>query len=357
MEEIPVSEPSGTLPGPASRLPTPPETAGGPPGPPPPPSGHEPSRDDITPPERAFTEGTSITRYPSLQPLCQTTPGSIFILQVDLLREIPEAAKDTEILQVGGLPQEWRELPVRVHVQSPIVDFIHDEGVVLVQRDADSVPCIFTGNIRTDEGSRSSGIEIVATFFVRDRFCVSKRSSFSFCDSSVNESSRSGSSLTRTSGASEPEQEGAPFDPAAPAADLTVSIFMLSDSCKQLGHLHGLKLRELRLATKGESEIANPLAFVKALFAACSGEANPRLILEGIGEKLYERAPSCFKEAYWRLRDCLGSRFSIQFIVDEPVIPWEFMRPFRSLASEGTGEDNVPASVLAFGHPVGRWLA
>ena len=69
---------------------------------------------------------------------------------------------------------------------------------------------------------------------------------------------------------------------------------------------------------------------------------------EGVGETLWERTPAFFREAYWAARDRLGRGFSIQFISDDPWIPWELMRPVRK------GE---AANLLVVDHPVARWIA
>jgi len=52
---------------------------------------------------------------------------------------------------------------------------------------------------------------------------------------------------------------------------------------------------------------------------------------KGLGRTLYERlAPEAFKTAFWQLRDRLGPDFaSIQILTDDPLLPWELMRPVR----------------------------
>lgn len=59
-------------------------------------------------------------------------------------------------------------------------------------------------------------------------------------------------------------------------------------------------------------------------------------LLRGFGRELYRRfAPPTFKEAFWRLRDRLGSEFrTIQIYSNNPLIPWELMRPSRADGSD-----------------------
>lgn len=56
--------------------------------------------------------------------------------------------------------------------------------------------------------------------------------------------------------------------------------------------------------------------------------------MHGFGRELYQRyAPPPFKEAFWALKEKLGAKFtSIQVFTNDPVIPWELMRPQRGKA-------------------------
>jgi hypothetical protein len=79
----------------------------------------------------------------------------------------------------------------------------------------------------------------------------------------------------------------------------------------------------------------------------------------GAGEKIYDKlAPKSFKDIYWRLfREAVAEprRFefdSIQFVTDEPYIPWELMR-----LTAPDGQASVEPELLAIRHSVGRWVA
>jgi hypothetical protein len=71
--------------------------------------------------------------------------------------------------------------------------------------------------------------------------------------------------------------------------------------------------------------------------------------INGFGERLYDQAPDCFKSTYQVLRQSLGQGFCIQFITDEPYVPWELMKPPK-LAGK-------PGQILAATHPIGRWIS
>jgi CHAT domain-containing protein len=60
-------------------------------------------------------------------------------------------------------------------------------------------------------------------------------------------------------------------------------------------------------------------------------------------------APDMFHEAYWALAARYRRRLTIQFISDEPHLPWELMRP-------SSDDDSVVHQPLALQHIVARWI-
>jgi Caspase domain/CHAT domain len=62
----------------------------------------------------------------------------------------------------------------------------------------------------------------------------------------------------------------------------------------------------------------------------------PSDVANAFGNDLYDKfAPRAFKELFWHLHDEHGADFSsIQIISDDPVLPWELMRPVRIDSSE-----------------------
>ena len=78
--------------------------------------------------------------------------------------------------------------------------------------------------------------------------------------------------------------------------------------------------------------------------------------LQGVFEALYRNAPDHFKDSYWAVWQAAAAGDftfdSIQFITDEPFVPWELMRVFDKVRGPG-----IKAEVLAIRHSVGRWLA
>ena len=68
--------------------------------------------------------------------------------------------------------------------------------------------------------------------------------------------------------------------------------------------------------------------------------------MRGVGEQLWRAAPSEFRDAYVSWRGLLGSGFPIQFVTEDPHVPWEMMRPDVN----GLGADH-----LFLDHPTSRW--
>jgi hypothetical protein len=73
-------------------------------------------------------------------------------------------------------------------------------------------------------------------------------------------------------------------------------------------------------------------------------------MLQGFGQELYRNyAPDAFKEAYWKLKKFLGTRFrSIEIFTDNPLLPWELMRP---IGADNSEQDDF----LGLGFRLARW--
>ena len=79
--------------------------------------------------------------------------------------------------------------------------------------------------------------------------------------------------------------------------------------------------------------------------------------LQGTCKDIYDNTPPAFKDVYWQLFKAalLDSRISlnsIQFVSDEPYVPWEIMLVDDQRRGPGTEPE-----ILSVRHAVGRWIA
>ena len=80
-------------------------------------------------------------------------------------------------------------------------------------------------------------------------------------------------------------------------------------------------------------------------------------MLQGFGRELYRRfAPDPFKQAYWSLKDQLGTSFrSIQIFTDDPVLPWELLVPNRLREDDGSFSEAYKYGFLGMNYRLARW--
>jgi hypothetical protein len=186
------------------------------------------------------------------------------------------------------------------------------------------------------------GIEVVATFSCGGRFCGFARRAI---EPARSLEPASAPSVTRGTVSLE-------FDVCPP--DLTVEIFHPDRSGEGCFGWH-VRPRDrfdgLPAKLHGEIDLgARADAYARSLLARCANLQPGRHIpaFEGIGETLWDRAPECFRQVYWAMRKQYGGSFSIQFISDDPYIPWELMRPYDTTQA---------LDLLVAMHPVARWIA
>jgi hypothetical protein len=83
-----------------------------------------------------------------------------------------------------------------------------------------------------------------------------------------------------------------------------------------------------------------------------------RLALETAGDAFWKAAPKPFREALWRLIDARAAkgeegRAAIYVASDEPLLPWEIMRPSRLRQN---APDETRPDVLGVEFALGRWV-
>ncbi|HKG91353.1 MAG TPA: CHAT domain-containing protein, partial [Gemmatimonadaceae bacterium] len=297
----------------------------------------------------AADEGTSITRHPSIAaPAGGPVPGEAFEVTVDLRRQQDEATSGGPV-GFAGLAADWRELPVTVQLSAPDVEF-DGGGTIVVRRNADSTPCTVRGRVKAD--TTSGEIEVAAVFFHRGRYSGVATRAFP-----VRAAGGGGGGAPPAGAASTGATTGA-FDASTNDAPPMLTVYVSRAGKDQNGgqvNRWQLTLRTRRVpglppSLAEDCAIGQPGEFVQTLLAQYTGitPGAHLALFEGAGTLLWEKTPASFKQTYWALRDHFGPGFEIQFVSDDPDIPWELMCP---LDAEGNS-----AGLLALEHPVGRWI-
>jgi CHAT domain/Ternary complex associated domain 7 len=286
-------------------------------------------------------EGTSIVRHPSLDVIGNVTPAAEIRIRIDLTRLAGPLTAGPPI-PLADLPDDWSEMPITARVESSHLSFPDgNEGVVLVRRGQASLAFTLRAEVAA-ELPPGGEIEIRASFRLRNRFCGEARR------------------LVPVAGQLRAPSPPIPTPSLAIQRDaegpvLTVNIYrertMPPDTLFWTIDVDEAYRPLVKIKSAGGVTLAGSAdagRFVQGLFRAAAG-CPPGLHvarLQGIGEQLWDMTPDCFRKIYWIVRDAAGDDFPIQFVVDDPWIPWELMRPKRD------GVDGL--KLLAETHPVGR---
>jgi hypothetical protein len=247
--------------------------------------------------------------------------------------------KEAERKSTGPFPPDADRtaFPVKVRLLCPDMSFRPDEdtGVVMVQRYQDSVATTLTGTVNPNA---SGELVVVATFEYVGRFCGATRRLLS-------------TGLVREDKPTK-NQTRVILEGDAPKPHLTVQIHSLDRG--NPGRLYWMlqvakECEGLPARLSGEVDLgSDPAAFFQSVVNGARellpGEHYDWFL--GLGQLLYQRTPHAFRETFRALRKQYGPGFPIQFITDDPYMPWELMAP-----------TDVPgAGLLGVEHPVARWL-
>ena len=241
---------------------------------------------------------------------------------------------------------------MRVRVESARVAFGPGggQGIVVVRRNQDSIPLAITGTVRAGAGE----VEMIASFYYNGRHCGEGRRTLVLDMTS---------GATGDGGAPSPPASSfagefgtAVFEPGARPPDMTVRILHRDhDPPGLLGWYvevpDSQQIAGLPPDRFGEYQMKDdPERWALALFDRFANDdsGNHLARLEGMGEELYRQTPASFQGSYHALYAHHGGPFSIQFVCDEPFVPWEYMRPLRP--------DGSALPLLLRHHPVARWI-
>lgn len=335
--------PRVVLPGSAFAFGDPDETGAMPPPPPPPEAGF------ISPPTGApeetpaDDEGTAPLRHPSIDVDTPPAPGATCTFSIDLLRHATAHTQGGPV-EIGPLPAAWKTLDLSVALSCPWIEFENKgRGTVTIRRNANSIPATIKGLVRADM-VKGTVLAVVVHFFDGTRFCGSALRMFGVGEAA--------GSLSATAAQPTPQTIGTVVaEPGAMRPDVTVHISKVDASkLKWLAvtdRFDGLPPKLSEEADLGQSPATEAAALFKEFAVIERGQHEARI--EGFGNRLWRLAPQMFRDVYWALWDHYQRRLTIQFISEDPHLPWELMRPVRADESE----IHPP---LAIKHTVARWI-
>ena len=318
---------SRSLSGPRPQAPRSGAAPPGPAGAAPPPTAQAPVDD----------EGTTPMRFPSIEPDGEVRAGAPITLVVDLLRE--ESPTTLGATAFPAQAADWTSFDVDVTLQSPDIEFDGGgRGTLTVRRNAATLAAQVTGRVR-DALAAGHEIDVKARFLLGTRFC--------------------GSAVRRlTVGAAAQPRPGAAAESAvqidAQAAQPDLTVFITLFDGDRPGRMHwrmvtppfpGRPARLDGMVDLGQKPAEEATALFKRFANLERGQHQQAI--EGFGEQLWDRAPNEFHAVYWALNDFHRRTLAIQFVSDDPHLPWELMSPYRD------GEAHGP---LALRHAVARWI-
>jgi hypothetical protein len=287
-------------------------------------------------------EGVTPIRYPSIEVSPRIEAGLDILITIDLARENIDHTQGGPTT-ISPQPSDWSSLELSVVLSCREIEFKGEgRGCVTIRRNDSSIPAQIWGQVRQGAAA-GSAIVILAHFFYGTRFCGYGLRQFPVVGVSV------------TPLAFELPPHSVVVELAAQCPDITVNIHKYKSNPNvliwQLVPAH--RFDGLPPCLDGEIDLQVDQSSVALKLLCEFAQLKPgqhRERIEGFGGRLWNLAPQMFRDAYWALCDHYRRALTIQFICDEPHLPWELMRPVRNDESE----IHPP---LALKHSVARWIA
>jgi hypothetical protein len=296
-------------------------------------------------PESLVDEGTRPIRFPSIEAETAIRPGARTRIRVALLRE-RSAETQGGAVDVRGLAPDWQTVQLKVTVSSPSIDFDGDgEAKVEIERNGLGAAALIEGTVHADLEGRDV-VEVSASFQQGSRFCGSAQRRLTVGEPATPATAQPGARGT----------EGIYIDLDATQPDLTVFIERLDKSRPNLlrwrvephERFDGLPSNLRADVDLGEPPEETAFKLFSKFSALVPGKH--RDVINAFGDQLWKLSPAMFRDAYWAFVNHYPQRvLTIQFVSDDPHVPWELMRP--STADEATVHEP-----LALQQIVARWI-
>jgi hypothetical protein len=309
---------------------------------------------------REVGEGTTVQRYPEIKIGGKVARGQELTVRVDL-RLTFGTPKAVDALIIDGLDPDWQKISIFARLIAPFLIFPpgKEEGHIEVRNGKASIPLNVTCHVQPDLPQAVREFDLIVNLFYEGRYLGSTTRVLKLDeDLNSNATEHAESQESKTIEETTAYTKAIYIQKGAPTPKLTVMIhhprgtkdgflewYMrvseeVSEACP------GLPAKMIGDTDLGPAPKDFAKGLMKALEEKKAGEHME--VFEGLGQKIYEKSPQVFKDVYWSMVTCFGQTFPIQFVTDDPYVPWEFMQPAK--------DDGIEAKCLAVNHPVARWL-
>lgn len=297
--------------------------------------------------EEAMVE---VIRHPAITGKGDFVPASRVEISVDL----QGVSSGEAPISIGRFPADWETIAVAVQLIAPwatTVDVISDH--VTLKVDGTSATALFSCQVSPHFDGSAAQVQVIFTHGTRIcGYVTQDLLSVGGVGTRTDEGLTPPASETPSRNAETPDR-GVPASaavrvvPDARGPSLTVTI-MTADRDAQTWCWRAALPGGMSVGV-GRTDLSDGARqYAEMLLRSCPDLAANRVTrtMDGIGEQLWRVAPSEFRNGYANWRTLLGSNFPIQFITEDPYVPWEMMKP-----------EIVGAAHLFIDHPVARWPA
>jgi hypothetical protein len=280
-----------------------------------------------------------VERWPVIESSGEFKSGEWIKLAVDLSVEARDAKA---AIAIGRFPSDWSSIELSVQLFAPWASEMEiQDPTIVITNSGEPSPSRF--RLRVSESHVIGSPAIVqVSFFHGTRICGHE--TWDIATIAADGLAIEGEQAPPSN---EEQSRSVRVLPDAAGPSVTVIISCDSDASQSWSW---------RTAVPGGTDLGtgtitldgSQREFAESLLRACPDmkPGNFRRTMRGVGEQLWRAAPSEFRDAYVSWRSLLGSDFAIQFVTQDPHIPWEMMRP----DIDGLGADH-----LFLDHPTSRW--
>lgn len=281
-------------------------------------------------------ELTEVRRHPSIETVGELAAGLWIDVAVDLLIE---GKDEPTAISIGSFPSDWTEIPITVHAFAPWAsEMTIETQVVMLSPAGSSGPARF--RLRVAEGQVAGAPALTYFSFLHGTRGCGHATKDLATSTIVRAEHDVAVPVAATLAPAEFKVE-----PDAAGPTLSVSIF--ADVVGRQTWMWDVRVPGGTWSGAATIDLGNAAAeFAEKLLRSCPDLPSDefRRAMAGVGERLWHAAPAAFRTGYLEWRQKLGGNFPIQFLTDDPHVPWEMMKP------NATNLDH-----LFLEHPVARW--